>query len=336
MNETNGSTRLPVRHLEVTPDQAGQRIDNFLVAHLKGVPRSHVYRLLRRGEVRVNQGRVGPEYRICAGDRVRLPPVRQSVPSAPTRPSTHLLDIMQGCILHEDNHLLVLNKPSGLAVHGGSGLRFGAIEVLRVLRPNAPCMELVHRLDRDTSGLLMVAKRRSVLRHLHALLRDGGVDKRYLALVRGTWRSGTHQVDAPLLTNHLQSGERMVCVDATGKASVTRFTSLSKQTPIQTVATPPAASLVEAKPLTGRTHQIRVHAAHTGHPVAGDEKYGDPVFNRLARGWGLHRLFLHAHRLQFEEDGQVLSLEAPLDKDLQRVLTALHPSGGIGERGVNP
>ncbi len=317
MNETNGYSLLPVRHITVTADQAGQRIDNFLAVHLKGVPRSHLYRLLRRGEVRVNKGRVGPEYRIGAGDVVRLPPLRQSEPTAPIRPSKNVLELIQERILFEDEGLLVLNKPHGLAVHGGSGLHFGAIEALRALRPEAPCLELVHRLDRDTSGLLMVAKRRSVLRHLHALLREGRLDKRYLTLVAGTWPSSTRTIDAPLLTNHLQSGERVVRVDATGKPSATRFTVLAAY------SNPLSATLLEARPMTGRTHQIRVHARFAGHPVGGDEKYGDDEFDRAARTLGLNRLFLHAYRLTIETDGQKLSLEAPLDEALQRVLSRL-------------
>ncbi|CAK0760510.1 23S rRNA pseudouridine(955/2504/2580) synthase [Gammaproteobacteria bacterium] len=321
MNETNGTPVLSVYRLEITPDQAGQRIDNFLTTHLKGVPRSHLYRLFRKGEVRVNKGRIGPEYRLQAGDTVRIPPVRQGVTEEPTRPGASTLELVQGRIIHEDSGLLVLNKPAGLAVHGGSGLRFGAIEVLRALRPDAPCLELVHRLDRDTSGLLMVAKRRSVLRRLHALLRTGGVEKRYLALVQGVWSGGARNIDAPLLKNHLQSGERIVRVDVTGKAAETRFIPLSGSSSRGGLA--PVVSLLEARPITGRTHQIRVHAAHAGHPVAGDEKYGDPDFNRVARGWGLHRLFLHAHRLRLEEDGEELSLEAPLDETLQAVMATL-------------
>ncbi|CAK0754427.1 23S rRNA pseudouridine(955/2504/2580) synthase [Gammaproteobacteria bacterium] len=319
MNKTN---EMSVYRLKITLEHEGQRIDNFLTTHLKGVPRSHLYRLLRRGEVRVNKGRIGPEYRLQAGDMIRIPPVRQSQTEEPSRPGAGMLEFIRRRILHEDNGLLVLNKPAGLAVHGGSGLRFGAIEVLRALRPDAPCLELVHRLDRDTSGLLMVAKRRSMLRRLHTLLRAGGVDKRYLALVRGTWQGGARNVDAPLFKNHLQSGERIVRVDTTGKEAVTRFIPLS---PPSSCSVPARASLVEARPITGRTHQIRVHAAHAGYPVAGDEKYGDPDFNRLARGWSLNRLFLHARYLKLEtEDGRELFLEAPLDETLQQVIRLLH------------
>jgi len=323
MDETNASNVPSVRRLEISLDQAGQRIDNFLITQLKGVPRSHIYRLLRRGEVRVNKGRIGPEYRLKAEDTVRIPPVRQGMEEEPARPGMAMLNLVKSRIIHEDAGLLVLNKPAGLAVHGGSGLRFGAIEVLRALRPEAPYLELVHRLDRDTSGLLMIAKRRSVLRRLHALLREGEVEKRYLLLVAGIWQGGKRNVDAPLLKNHLQSGERMVRVDATGKTSVTCFIPLSGPPPGDGTRAYPGASLLEALPITGRTHQIRVHATHAGHPVAGDEKYGDPDFNRLVRSWGINRLCLHAHRLKLEDDGRELSLEAPLDETLQAVVTAL-------------
>ena len=329
MNETHAPSPAAapsVRYLDITADQAGQRIDNFLTTHIKGVPRSHLYRLLRRGEVRVNKGRVGPDYRICAGDRLRIPPVRQSETTAPTQPSKNLLTLLEGCILHEDSHLLVLNKPAGLAVHGGSGLHFGVIEAMRALRPNAPCMELVHRLDRDTSGLLMIAKRRSRLRQLHTLLREGKIDKRYRALVRGTWAGGMRTVDAPLVLHQLQSGERMVRVDHTGKESITRLTALARYSSAGV-----QASFIEAQLITGRTHQIRVHTAHIGHPVAGDEKYGDADFNRAARAFGLHRLFLHAHQLTINEEGQTLSWEAPLEPSLQRVLATLQGTSFTGE-----
>lgn len=319
MNVMNEFNPLPVYLLHVTSDHAGQRIDNFLITHLKGVPRSHVYRLLRRGEVRINKGRIGPEYRLQTGDMIRIPPVRKSQIEEAVQPGAGVMELIRERIIHEDNGLLVLNKPAGLAVHGGSGLRFGAIEVLRALRPNAPCLELVHRLDRDTSGLLMVAKRRSVLRRFHALLRTGEVEKRYLALVRGWWQGRARNVEAPLLKNHLQSGERIVRVDATGKMATTRFVPMSISSPTFRSK----ATLLEAYPLTGRTHQIRVHAAYTGYPVAGDEKYGDPDFNRAARDWGLHRLFLHAYHLKLEDDGQALSLSAPLDDALREVIKTL-------------
>lgn len=296
-----------VQYLEINAEYAGQRLDNFLAHHWQGVPRSHRYRRVRRGEVRVNHGRVGPEYRVQTGDIVRLPPIRQAAPQAPAHPGAPLLELLQTRIIHEDAGLLVLNKPAGLAVHGGSGISYGVIEAFRALRSNEPGLELIHRLDRETSGLLLIAKRRAVLRHIQELLRTGAVAKRYLALVRGSWAEKFRRVDAPLIKNHLQSGERIVRVDSTGKAAVTEF---------RVIARHPEASLVEAHPLTGRTHQIRVHAAHCGHPLAGDDKYGDADFNHRARSWGLRRLFLHAHSLRFEYDGQELIFEAPLDPDL--------------------
>jgi len=307
------STHPAVYRIEIGPDHADQRIDNFLATHLKGVPKDHVYRLLRRGEVRVNQGRIKPHYRLQIGDQVRIPPVRQGEEEPSGRPNLRLLSILEKQILFEDSGFLVLNKPAGLAVHGGSGLRFGVIEILRALRPEVSGLELVHRLDRDTSGLLMLAKRRSILRELHALLRAGEVEKHYLALVRGTWSGGT--VNAPLLKNHLQSGERIVRVDLTGKEASTQFTRLASSKNVSTLP----ATLVDVQPITGRTHQIRVHAVYAGHPIAGDEKYGDPDFNRFTRDtFGLQRLFLHAHRLKLSKKG--LSWEAPPEEALQSVI----------------
>ena len=304
-----------VQILEITEDQAGQRVDNFLLARLKGVPRSHVYRILRRGEVRVNRGRIKPHYRLRAGDRLRLPPVRRRE-AGTLRPPAALLERLERAILYEDERLLVLDKPAGVAVHGGSGLSFGVIEALRTLRPGAPYLELVHRLDRDTSGCLLVAKRRSALRALHGLLREGRMDKRYLALVRGAWPGGPHRVDVPLRKNVLASGERVVRVSEAGKAAQTEFTARW---------TGEDVTLVEVRLLTGRTHQIRVHAAHAGHPLAGDERYGDAAFNRALRRAGLRRLFLHAWSVALEMPGggPHLQVTAPLPADLLAVLERL-------------
>ncbi|MGA7799730.1 MAG: 23S rRNA pseudouridine(955/2504/2580) synthase RluC [Gammaproteobacteria bacterium] len=307
-----------VRTVEVDPEDADQRVDNFLMRHLKGVPRSRIYRILRRGEVRVNGRRTGPEYRICAGDKVRIPPVRTGAVSAagpvPVPPG------LASSILYEDDRFLVLDKPAGMAVHGGSGVSHGVIEALRALRPQARFLELAHRLDRDTSGCLLVAKRRSALRAVHELLRTGGVEKRYLALVQGRWQGGVRSVDAPLRKNQLRSGERMVRVDATGKSAHTLF---------RPVTAFGQATLVEAELGTGRTHQIRVHAAHIGHPIAGDEKYGDPAFNRAMRSLGVRRLFLHAHSLAFSEPGgdREVHVSAPLAADLRSVLDVLEQDG---------
>ncbi len=304
-----------VRVLEIDAEQAGQRVDNFLLRELKGVPKTRIYRILRKGEVRVNKGRIKPTNRLQAGDQLRIPPIRTSQ-NTESPPEPTGLGWLEQRILLEDERLLVLNKPSGMAVHGGSGLSYGVIEALRALRPDARFLELVHRLDRDTSGCLVIAKRRSQLRTLHELLRHGGVEKRYLALVQGAWQGGGRTVDAPLRKNTLQGGERMVRVDPEGKASRSRFL------PQQVYRD---ASLVEVLLDTGRTHQIRVHAAHIGHPLAGDEKYGDAAFNRSMQGRGLRRLFLHAHNLSFHDPdtGRDIDVSAPLDTELRQVLDQL-------------
>jgi 23S rRNA pseudouridine955/2504/2580 synthase len=275
-----------------------------------------LYRVLRRGEVRVNKGRVKPEYRLQAGDEVRIPPLRRADAPPPIRSAARDLTWIDDAVLFEDERLLVIDKPAGLAVHGGSGLSYGFIELLRLARPQQE-LELVHRLDRDTSGCLLISKRRSTLRDLHQLLRENQVEKRYLALLAGPMPRAELSVDAPLRKNVLQSGERVVRVDFDeGKAAQTLF---------RTQRALAGASLVEARILTGRTHQIRVHAAHLGLPVAGDEKYGDAVRNRELRAFGLRRLFLHAARLRFRapHSGRVLQVEAPLPNDLTGVLGAL-------------
>ncbi len=305
-----------VQMLEVSPELAGQRIDNFLRTQLKGVPKTLIYRILRKGEVRVNKGRIKPEYKLQAGDVVRVPPLRLPERDEPVPLAQGLLERLEAAIVFEDKALIVLNKPAGIAVHGGSGLSFGVIEALRQLRPDAKELELVHRLDRDTSGLLMVAKKRSMLRHLHQQLRDDGVDKRYMALVRGRWDTSKKQVNAPLLKNTLRSGERMVEVTDEGKDALTLFRVLRRFGDF--------ATLVEAKPVTGRTHQIRVHARHAGHSIAGDSKYGDEEFSAVIRDLGGKRLFLHAYALRVPlPDGGELSLEAPVDDVWARTLERL-------------
>ncbi|MFZ0468141.1 MAG: 23S rRNA pseudouridine(955/2504/2580) synthase RluC [Thiogranum sp.] len=308
-----------VQWLDISAEQAGQRIDNFLLRILKGVPKSRVYRLLRKGEVRVNKGRIGPQYRLQSGDQVRIPPVRVAESPAGAPPPDAVLERLADAVIYEDERLLVLDKPAGIAVHGGSGLDYGVIEGLRALRPQAPYLELVHRLDRETSGCLMIAKKRSELRSLHDLLRGGAVRKRYLLLAMGDWRQGPWKVDAPLKKNQLSGGERIVRVDPEGKAALTRFRHLESYA---------GASLMEADLGTGRTHQIRVHAAHAGHPLAGDEKYGDPRFNRRLRELGLKRLFLHAHYLAFEdtERQRAIEVSAPLSADLRGVIQKLETS----------
>ena len=305
-----------VQLLEIAPEFAGQRIDNYLRTQLKGVPKTLIYRILRKGEVRVNKGRIKPEYKLQAGDVVRVPPLRLAERDAPEPLAQGLLARLEAAIVFEDKALIVLNKPAGIAVHGGSGLNYGVIEAFRQLRPDANEIELVHRLDRDTSGLLMIAKKRSMLRHLHEALRGTGVDKRYLALVRGNWPTAKKQVNAPLLKNNLRSGERMVEVNVEGKEALTEFRVVRRFGDF--------ATLVEASPITGRTHQIRVHAKHAGHSIAGDSKYGDEEFTREIRELGGKRLFLHAHSLRVKlPDGVTLEIEAPVDDIWARTLERL-------------
>jgi 23S rRNA pseudouridine955/2504/2580 synthase len=304
-----------VRHCEVDDERAGQRLDNFLLGELKGVPRSHVYRIIRSGEVRVNSGRTTPSYRLQAGDRVRVPPVAARVAAPPTATPENL-DWLEQRIIHEDSRLLVIDKPAGLAAHGGSNVSLGSIEALRLLRPAAKDLELAHRLDRGTSGVLLLAKRRSTLRVLHELLREGRVDKRYLTLVKGPWPEGTTTIDAPLVTRRV-GGEAKVKVDPEGKDAESSFTTLERYGK--------TATLLEVTIATGRTHQIRVHAAHAGYPVAGDERYGDKDFNHYLESFGLRRMFLHAHSLSFEwpDTGEPFNASAPLPDELKAVLTAL-------------
>lgn len=314
---TNPSSPITaVQLLEVAPELAGQRIDNFLRTQLKGVPKTLIYRILRKGEVRVNKGRIKPEYKLQAGDIVRVPPLRLPERDEPVPLAQGLLDRLEAAIVFEDKALIVINKPAGIAVHGGSGLNFGVIEAFRQLRPDAKELELVHRLDRDTSGLLMIAKKRSMLRHLHTELRGDGIDKRYMALVRGHWATAKKQVNAPLLKSTLRSGERMVEVNDEGKEALTIFRVLRRFGEF--------ATLIEAKPVTGRTHQIRVHALHAGHEIAGDSKYGDEDFTREIRDMGGKRLFLHAYslRVPLPEGGELL-LEAPVDEMWARTLERL-------------
>ncbi len=304
-----------VAYVSVDDDQAGQRVDNFLLARFRGLPRSRVYRLLRRGEVRVNGGRIGPEHRLQAGDRVRLPPVDLPPPRPPGQAPDRQLKELENGILFEDERLLVLNKPAGLACHGGSGISFGVIEALRQLRPNQPFFELVHRLDRDTSGCLLIAKRRSTLRALHAQLRGGAVGKHYLALLVGAFDGRRQRVDAPL-ERYERGNERLVRVAADGKSAQTVFHLRERFA---------GASLVEAQLLSGRTHQIRVHAQHLGYPLAGDRKYGDPEAEAALGALGLKRLFLHAARIEVEPlDGVTARVfEAPLPAELEAVLGRL-------------
>lgn len=308
------------RHVLVDEAAAGQRLDRELTRLLPDVPRSRIFRLIRRGEVRVNGRRARPEQRLEPGDDVRVPPVRAGDPQAPARVSRDQVERVRRAIIFEDPRLIVVDKPAGLAVHGGSGVSAGVIEALRAARPGEE-LELVHRLDRDTSGCLLVARRRSVLRALHAQLREGGsFEKRYLALVKGHWNLGAQRIDVPLRTDLRVGGERTVKAHASGKPAVSRFR------PVQFFGR--TATLMEVTIDTGRTHQIRVHAAHAGHPVAGDPKYGDGAFNEALRACGLTRMFLHAHSVSFPwpGGGSEFSANAPLPEELRVVLDRLAES----------
>jgi len=300
-----------VRKVRIDQDRAGQRIDNFLRNELPGVPKGRVYRLLRRGEVRVNGGRIRAEYKLREGDEVRIPPARVTTggPPPPVRKAGEMLEH----VLYEDKRLLVINKPAGMAVHGGSGISHGVVELLRHARPDLRDLGLVHRIDRETSGCLVLAKRRSALRELHARFREGQVEKNYLALAVGDWQYGEQLIDAPLLVTNRKGGERHVVVSEKGKEAQTRV-SLSRTYGVY--------SLLQCAPLTGRTHQIRVHLQHAGHPIAGDQRYGEEADNTLARRFGLKRLFLHAQSIAFADDsGNELHFTAPLADDLEQFLT---------------
>lgn len=307
-----------VELVTISEEEAGQRIDNFLIRRCKGVPKSHIYRVLRSGEVRVNKGRIDQTYRLQPGDVVRVPPVRIAEKSAQVVPGAEFK------ILLEDNYLLVIDKPAGVAVHGGSGVSYGVIEQLRASRPNAKFLELVHRLDRDTSGILLLAKKRIALTHLHEQIREGLLDKRYLVLVHGDWHNTRQHVRLPLHKFNAPDGERRVRVQADGLASHTVFSLLRKY---ETFA------LLEAELKTGRTHQIRVHLASSGFAIAGDDKYGDFALNRaLQKADGtriaLKRMFLHAYQLTFShpETAQPMTLNAPLPPECERFLKSLEKS----------
>ncbi|MGF1694891.1 23S rRNA pseudouridine(955/2504/2580) synthase RluC [Vibrio lamellibrachiae] len=307
--------RTKVQFVDIDEDMAGQRIDNFLRNQLKNLPKSMVYRIVRKGEVRVNKKRIKAEYKLQPGDIVRIPPVTLEEKDDEPVISTKLNKVAQleSNIIFEDDHLLILNKPSGLAVHGGSGLKFGAIEALRALRPTARFLELVHRIDRDTSGILLVAKKRSALRHLQAQFREKTVKKFYFALVMGQWKGTCKVINAPLLKNEVNS---IVRVNPKGKASETRFKIIEKFDD---------ATLIQASPITGRTHQIRVHAQYAGHPIAWDDRYGDRRFDAYTGKCGLDRLFLHAANIKFihpsTEDS--VDISAPMEAKLERVIKSL-------------
>ncbi|RZI40174.1 23S rRNA pseudouridine(955/2504/2580) synthase RluC [Herbaspirillum sp. HC18] len=319
---TGQSSGVPaqVRLVTISEEEADQRIDNFLLRICKGVPKSHIYRVLRSGEVRVNKGRIDQTYRLREGDVVRIPPVRVAEKANQTVPGAEFR------ILLEDNHLLVIDKPAGVAVHGGSGVSYGVIEQLRAARPQAKFLELVHRLDRETSGILLLAKKRSALTDLHEQIREGQLDKRYLALVHGDWRNGRQHVKLPLFKYSTPDGERRVRVQSDGMPSHTIFNLVKRYG---------AFALVEAELKTGRTHQIRVHLASSGFPIAGDDKYGDFTLNKaLQKADGdriaLKRMFLHAYRITFRhpDTGSPVTLEAPLPQECALFLKSLENTSG--------
>lgn len=341
MKKTTLTTKLPlekgvavpdglsakVTFAHIDDDQAGQRLDNFLMAQLKGVPKSKIYNIIRKGEVRVNKGRSKPDYKIATGDEIRIPPVRMAEKEALAKPSNVMTRLLEQSVVFENDGLLVLNKPAGLAVHGGSGISLGLIETLRQMRPDARYLELVHRLDRDTSGCIMIAKKRSMLRHLQAALREkntSGIRKVYQALVVGAWPKTVRRIDAPLLKIEVANDERVVRVHADGKPSLTEFKILTAYS---------QCTLIEARPITGRTHQIRVHAQYAGHSLVGDEKYGDDEINKSMRELGVKRLFLHAAELSFylPEAKELTMVKAPLAADLAAVLQKLNPSTIAGK-----
>lgn len=329
MNTSTEKTALSVQNqpyaqvlmIAIDEEFAGQRLDNFLIARLKGVPKSKIYNVIRKGEVRVNKGRAKPEYKLMPGDVIRVPPIRTAEAGTEAKASNQMMALLAKSIVYEDKGLLIINKPPGLAVHGGSGITLGLIETLRQMRPGDNHLELVHRLDRDTSGCIMVAKKRSYLRHLQAALREksagqGGVVKVYKALVIGEWPKKIHQVNSPLLKTVVAGGERIVKVHPEGKPSLTEFKVLQRFE---------GFSLIEARPITGRTHQIRVHAQYSGHPLVGDEKYGDDEINASMRQQGIKRLFLHASALSFSlpESDELIHVEAPLPSDLAIPLSTM-------------
>ena len=304
-----------VHNLVIDEELSGQRLDNFLFNKLKNVPKSRIYRMLRGGEVRVNKKRAAPSYKIQSDDLIRIPPFWAEETLSKGKPGSNLIKLLLDAIIFEDNRILVINKPSGIASHGGSGINFGVIETLRAARPDLKNLELVHRLDRDTSGCLILAKKRSALRELHKLIFDGAILKKYVLLVRGQWQGGERAVDASLLKNQLKSGERMVTIDHQGKDSLTIFRPLKVGI---------VASLIEAELKTGRTHQIRVHALHIGYPIAGDEKYGDSEFNAKMKELGFKRMFLHAEKISFcWATKEKVEFVAKLDKELEEFLKVL-------------
>lgn len=310
-----GKKKSEVKHIIVSADNEGQRIDNFLVTCLKGMPKSHIYRLLRKGEIRVNKKRAQAAYRLQAGDTLRLPPMYLNEKAKQVPPSKDTATLLAGRILYEDEYLLIINKPAGMSVHAGNTVRVGVVEALRHMYPKLPNLELAHRLDSETSGCLILAKKKRILRELHQLLREGAITKLYWALTKGKWKRSELKVDVPLHKDYRDGGKHVVEVNREGKSALTYFN------PLKTFHN---ATLMEVKLMTGRTHQIRVHAQHQGHPIAGDDRYGDADFNKLARQLGLKRMFLHARSIDFTLPslGRRITVVAPLDPELEEGIDA--------------
>jgi len=307
--------QLTVKFVEITSEHSDQRIDNYLFTLLKGVPKSRIYRIIRKGEIRINGSRIKPDYKLNEGDKIRIPPVRIAEREAFILPSKKLQYLLEKNILYEDDALLVLNKPSGLAVHGGSGIKFGLIEALRLIRPKTDYFELAHRIDRETSGCLIVAKKRSTLRYLQEQMRNRRISKVYRALATGKWPRGIKRIDLPLMAFEQKTGEKIVRVNPKGKKSVTIFSVMKRYRNF---------TLLEASLETGRTHQIRVHAQHIGCPLAGDSKYGLDDINKDIRKSGLKRMFLHAFKIGFSLPcGKNIFIEAPMPSDLSEHLMKL-------------
>ena len=310
---------MPVKYIETTSEDVGQRVDNFLMRHYRSVPKTLIYRIIRKGEVRVNKGRVKQNTRLSEGDMVRVPPIRMPEKTIGDIPAGQIQRI-ENHILFEDHDLMVINKPSGVAVHGGSGISFGLIEILRAMRPLAKRIELVHRLDKDTSGCILIAKKAMVLRDLHAQIREDKMIKEYLTLLSNHWPKSKHKIDLPLLKNTLQSGERVVKVDPAGKQSISFFKVADSYL---------NADLVTVRLKTGRTHQIRVHALSQGCPIVGDDKYGDKTVNKNFKKYGIKRLALHAQFLSFRhpnienEQDTWMKIEAPLHDDFKTAIKNL-------------
>lgn len=310
------STLTSVQLIEITPDQAGQRVDNFLIKSLKKLPKSRLYRIIRKGEVRINKKRVKPEYKLCSGDMLRIPPVRLDEDNnGPVTIPAELLQRLETSVLYENEEILVLNKPGGLAVHSGSGLKYGVIDAMRLLRPQHD-MELVHRLDRDTSGCLLLAKNRHSLRIMQRLLQSGEIRKTYQAIVKGHWKRSLTSIDLPLLRQTMPNGEKKVFVDDLGQTASTKIESI-RHSSCQKVD----YSLLQINLLTGRTHQIRVHCQSQQHEIAGDSKYGDRKFNQNMKSIGIRRLMLHASELEIPRNAHTkeLSILAPEPAEFRKL-----------------